>query len=154
MPTFLNDGKTTTIFMFNHIVTHVGVPKVIVTNHGSHFQSTMVTKLSNNLGFNQLHFSPYYPQSNKEVKVVNKSLKIMLQRIVDKKMSHWHIILILTLWEYRNFIKIAIGFTPFQLVYGIESILPIECEIPSLKLVIQILLDRNELEKHIIYLEN
>ena len=33
------------------------------------------------------------------------------------------------------------GFTPFQLVYGLESILPIQCEILSLKLAIDLLLD-------------
>jgi hypothetical protein len=31
------------------------------------------------------------------------------------------------------------GFTPFQLVYGIEVIFLIECKIPSLKLVIELL---------------
>jgi hypothetical protein len=34
--------------------------------------------------------------------------------------------------------KSSTGFTPFQLVYGIEVVLPIECEIPSLKLVVEI----------------
>jgi hypothetical protein len=37
MPTFLNDGCTTTLFFFNHIITHFGVPQAIVTDHGSHF---------------------------------------------------------------------------------------------------------------------
>ena len=31
------------------------------------------------------------------------------------------------------------GFSHFQLVYGLEAILPIQCEIPSLKLVIDLL---------------
>jgi hypothetical protein len=37
MPTFLNDGRTTEFFVFNHIITRFDVPKYIVTNHGSHF---------------------------------------------------------------------------------------------------------------------
>jgi hypothetical protein len=37
--TFLNDGCTTTIFIFNHIITRFGVPESIVTDHGSHFQN-------------------------------------------------------------------------------------------------------------------
>jgi len=43
------------------------------------------------------------------------------------------------LWTYRTSVKTTIGFTPFQLVYGLEVVLPIECEIPSLKLVVNIL---------------
>ncbi|WP_431002903.1 hypothetical protein, partial [Klebsiella pneumoniae] len=40
----------------------------------------------------------------------------------------------------------AIGFTPFQLVYGLEAALPIQCEILSLKLAIHLLPDTSEEE--------
>eukprot|EP00253_Pinus_taeda_P014277 PITA_14277 len=36
-------------------------------------------------------------------------------------------------------IRNATGFTPFQLVYGLEAILPVQCEISSLKLTIDLL---------------
>ena len=36
-------------------------------------------------------------------------------------------------------VKTAIGFTPFQLAFGLEAVLPIECEIPSLKLSVELL---------------
>jgi hypothetical protein len=39
MPTFLNDGRTTTLFFFNHIITRFGVPRAIVTDHGAHFKN-------------------------------------------------------------------------------------------------------------------
>ena len=37
MPTFNNDGKTTTLFIFNQIVARFDILKEIVTDHGSHF---------------------------------------------------------------------------------------------------------------------
>jgi hypothetical protein len=37
MPTFLNDDRTATLFVFKHIIARFGVPQAIVTNHGSHF---------------------------------------------------------------------------------------------------------------------
>lgn len=43
------------------------------------------------------------------------------------------------LWTYHNSTKTTTVFTPFQLVCGLEVVLPIECEIPSLKLVIELL---------------
>jgi len=43
-------------------------------------------------------------------------------------------------------VKNVVGFTPFQLVYGLEAILPIQCEISSLKLMIDLLLDTSEEE--------
>jgi len=40
------------------------------------------------------------------------------------------------LWVHYMFVKTIIGFTPFQLVYGLEMIFPMECEIPSLNLAV------------------
>ena len=58
-----------------------------------------------------------------------------------------------SLWAYRTSIKNATGFTPFQLVYGLEATLPIECEIPSLKLAMELLPDNFPEEEHLLYLE-
>eukprot|EP00253_Pinus_taeda_P028549 PITA_28549 len=46
----------------------------------------------------------------------------------------------------------ANGFTPFQLVCGLEAVLPIECEIPSLQISIQLLPATSEEEKRLLYL--
>ena len=60
--------------------------------------------------------------------------------------------LFLALWAYRNSTKTSTGFTPFQLVYGLEAVLPIECEIPSLQIAIELLPATSEEEKHFLYL--
>jgi hypothetical protein len=44
----------------------------------------------------------------------------------------------LALWAYRTLVKIIIDFTSFKIFYGVEETLPIECEIPSLNLAIEI----------------
>ena len=43
------------------------------------------------------------------------------------------------------------SFTPFQLVYRLEATLPIECEIPSLKLVVE-LSPNTTIEEQFLYL--
>ena len=62
MPTFKADGETADFFMFNQIIAKFCIPKVIVTDHGSHFQNSMMTKLNTILGFRQENSSLYYPQ--------------------------------------------------------------------------------------------
>ena len=57
-----------------------------------------------------------------------------------------------TLWTYQTSAKTSTSFTPFQLVYGLEAVLPIECEIPSLQLAIELLPATSEEEKHFLYL--
>ena len=38
MPTYMDDGETTAFFVFNQIIARFGIPKEIVTDHGSHFK--------------------------------------------------------------------------------------------------------------------
>jgi transposase InsO family protein len=61
MPIVKSDGKTTTLFVFNQIITQFGIPSEIVTDHGSHFQNEMMEELAAKLGFKHGHSSPYYP---------------------------------------------------------------------------------------------
>ena len=45
------------------------------------------------------------------------------------------------------------GFSAYQLVHGVESVLPVECEIPSLKQAIELLPGTSPLEEHLVHLE-
>jgi len=152
MPTLTNDGKIDSLFVFNHIITKLIVPQSIVTNHGSHFRNHMMAELSRKLGFNHEDTSPYYPEANGQVEAINKVLKIMIQWMVGVHKSNWHLKIFSTLWAYRTSVKTTIGFTPFQLVYGLEAVLPIECKIPSLKLAIELLPNTYTDEEWFLYL--
>eukprot|EP00253_Pinus_taeda_P020982 PITA_20982 len=55
--------------------------------------------------------------------------------------------------HFRNIMMTELtGFTPFQLVYGLEAVLPIECEITSLQMAIELLPTTSEEERHLLYL--
>ena len=58
------------------------------------------------------------------------------------------------LWACQTSFKTATGFTPFHLVFGEEAVLPIECEIPSLQLAVELLPDTQPLEQRLIMLEH
>ena len=62
--------------------------------------------------------------------------------------------LYLSLWAYRTNVKTAMGFSPFQLIHGVEVVTQIECEILSLKISIHVLLDMTKLEEHLLHLEH
>jgi hypothetical protein len=88
MPTVKSNGNTTTFFVFNHIITRFGISSEIVTEYGSHFQNEMMEELVANMGFKHGHSSPYYPQENRQVEVVNKSLNTILQKTVSQSKSN------------------------------------------------------------------
>ena len=58
-----------------------------------------------------------------------------------------------SLWAYRTTVKNAIGFSPYQLVHGVELVLPVECEISSLKLAVELLPETSTLEESLVHLE-
>jgi hypothetical protein len=154
MPTMKSDGKTATFFIFNQIITRFGIPSEIITDHGNHFQNEMMVELASKMGFKHGHSSPYYLGEKGQVEAINKSLKTILQKIVSRSNSNWHIMLYPALWAYRTSVKTTTGFSPFQLVHGVVSILPIECEIPSLKLAVELLPDTSDLERCLVRLES
>jgi len=51
MPTFNNDGETTTLFLFNKVTSWFSIPKEIISDHGDHFQNKMMSKFPLKLGF-------------------------------------------------------------------------------------------------------
>ena len=51
MPTYVEDGNTSSLFLSNHAIARFGVFQAIATDHRSHFWNQMMAKLSAKLGF-------------------------------------------------------------------------------------------------------
>jgi hypothetical protein len=62
----------------------------------------------------------------------------IVKRIIEDKPCQCYTLLTYALWADRTTTKVSTGCTPFQLVYGQESILPIELELSSLRLMLQV----------------
>jgi transposase InsO family protein len=154
MPTFNNTADITTRFFFNHVISLFGVPLQLVSDHGKHFENEIFVEISSRLGFSHEFASPYYPQSNGQVEAVNKVLKTMLQRMVNKHKTNWHHMLFSALWAYCTTMKTTTSFTPFHLVHGVEATLPIECEILTLHTAIELLPNTAPMEQRFLNLES
>jgi len=60
----------------------------------------------------------------------------ILRKTVNDNKRDWDVKLPSALWAYRTTFKVTTNQTPFALVYGIEAMLPIELEIPSLRIAV------------------
>ena len=120
--------------------------------NSSHFRNFMMSELTESLGLRHENSTPYYPQTNGQVEAIKKVLITMLGWILVIHKTSWHMMLFSALWAYQTSMKTSMGFTHFQLMYGIEFVLSIECEIPSLNLVVELLPNTSTEEESILYL--
>ncbi|XP_047266184.1 uncharacterized protein LOC124897273 [Capsicum annuum] len=81
---------------------------------------------------------------NGAVEVANKNIKKIKRKMVDSHRS-WHDILPYALLAYHTTVQISAGKTPYVLVCGIETVIPIEVEISSLRIIQEAGLSNEEL---------
>ncbi|XP_070004331.1 uncharacterized protein [Nicotiana sylvestris] len=67
-------------------------------------------------------------------KAVNKNIKKILRKMVEKH-KQWNEKLPFDLLGYRTTVRTSTGETPYMLVYGTEVVIPVEVEIPSLRII-------------------
>ncbi len=80
---------------------------------------------------------------NGAVEAANKNIKKIVAKMTETYRD-WHEKLPFALLAYRTSIRTSTGATPFSLVYGMEAVLPIEVEIPSLRVLTELQLDEAE----------
>jgi len=60
-----------------------------------------------------------------------------VKKVVSKSKQDWHKKLGEVFWAYRTSYRTPIQTTPYALVYGVEAVLPLEVQTPSLCIAIQ-----------------
>ncbi|MCO5592499.1 hypothetical protein L7F22_046502 [Adiantum nelumboides] len=106
-------AKDVAKFVFENIC-RFGTPLEIISDRGPGFRGDLVGELMEQLGISRRHTSPYYPQCNGLVEKVNG----MICRFITK-----------------TSFKTTLGYTPYQLVFDKEAILPIEVQLASLRVL-------------------
>ncbi|KAL0315496.1 UNVERIFIED_CONTAM: hypothetical protein Sradi_5427800 [Sesamum radiatum] len=87
--------------------------------------------------FKQRNSSIYYAAANGLAEAFNKTLCNLLKKVVAKSKRDWHERIGEALWAYRTTVRTPTQATPYALVYGVEAVLPLEQQIPSLRIAIQ-----------------
>jgi hypothetical protein len=83
---------------------------------------------------NSLFFSPYYAQANGQSESSNKNL---IKKKNDENPKRWHKVLSEALWAHHISKHSATKVTPFEFVYGQETVLPIEVNLDALRIARQ-----------------
>ncbi|XP_027177596.1 uncharacterized protein K02A2.6-like [Coffea eugenioides] len=122
--------KVVTDFLRKHIICRFGVPETLITDNAKNLNNDMVDGLCEQLKIKHKNSSIYRPQINGAVEATNKNLKKIIQKLTERHRD-WHEKLPYALMAYRTTIRTS----------GMETVLPAEVEIPSLRILMEAKLD-------------
>ena len=119
-------------FIRSNIIYQYEVPRYIIIDNGKPFYNKLMSNLCERFNFKQHNSLIYNTPANGLVEAFNKTLCNLLKKIVDKSKREWHERVGKALWACRTHTQAI----PYSLAYGVEVVLSLEHQIPSLRIVI------------------
>ena len=125
-PTRQQTAEATVTALINHWVVHYGVPRIIHTDRGTNFMSTIMTSLCERLGVRRTRTTAYRPQADGRVERTNRTVKECLTRLLHEQSADWDVLLPQVSMAINSTVHESTGFTPFYLTHGTEMQLPLD----------------------------
>ncbi|XP_076905530.1 uncharacterized protein LOC143561293 [Bidens hawaiensis] len=139
-----NDHFVVCKLVQSNIFSRFGIPKVIISDDGSHFTFGKLLKC---YSVNHQIATPYHPQTSGQVEVFNRQIKEILMTTVLVVSKDWSFKLDDALWAYRTAYKTPIVTTPYRMVYGKGCHLPMELAHRALWAIKSVNMDYHEANK-------
>lgn len=76
-------------FLKKNILAHFGTPKAINTDSGCHFSNRMFGALLNKYRVKHRVTTPYHPKANGQVEVLNREIKMIMAKTINRNRSDW-----------------------------------------------------------------
>jgi len=127
-------------FLKKEIICRYGMPERIISDNAMNLNNSTIAEVCSKFKIKHHNSSPYRPKMNGAVEAANKNIKRIVGKMTETY-KDWHEKLSFALLAYRTSVRTSTGATPFSLVYGMEAVLPIEVEIPSLRVLSELQLD-------------
>nr|XP_010314870.1 uncharacterized protein K02A2.6-like [Solanum lycopersicum] len=121
-------------FFKNNIICRFGNPESIISDNGTNLNIDLMRSMCEEFKISHRNSTTYMPLMNRVVEAANKNIKRILRKMIDNH-KHWQEKLPFTLLGYRTTTRTSTEATPCLLVYGTEAVIPIEVEIPSLRII-------------------
>eukprot|EP00253_Pinus_taeda_P035993 PITA_35993 len=111
-------------FPENNILSRFGCPNKLINDNVAVFKSKNMIEFCNKYKIILGHPTAYHPQGNGMAESSNKSLVNIIKKLLEINKKSWHKKLVNALWAGRVNQKKSSGMSPFELVYGIDTVFP------------------------------
>jgi transposase InsO family protein len=78
-----NDTKVVLDFVRTHIFNRFGIPKAIISDHGTHFCNRSMEALLRKYHVTHRTSIAYHPQTNGQAEISNREIKLILEKTVQ-----------------------------------------------------------------------
>ncbi|XP_022154587.1 uncharacterized protein LOC111021814 [Momordica charantia] len=89
--------------MHRNIFTRFGIPRVLISDEGSHFVNKVMATLLAKYNVKHKVSTAYHPQTNGQAKVSNREMKSILKKVVNTNRRDWSFKLDDALWKREHF---------------------------------------------------
>ncbi|CAF2019560.1 unnamed protein product [Rotaria magnacalcarata] len=118
-------AETTAQALFNEFFCKYGIPSVILSDQGSHFQNQLMGNIKKLIGYNHIYSTPYHPQTNGVVERFNATFVPQISKLQDTQNNNWDEFLQAVVFAYNTGAHKTTKFSPYELLYGRSPCLPI-----------------------------
>jgi len=125
-----NDVVQVADLYFKAIVRLHGIPKTITSDRYLKFISHFWRTLWKNMGTKLQFSSASHPQTDGQTEAINRLMGNLLRRFVGKNLRPWDLILAHIEFAYNNSTNQATGKFPFEVVYGLCPVSPLDLTQP------------------------
>ena len=127
-------------FIKREIICRYGFLKRIISDNELNLNNDMVVEICTRFKIKHHNSVPYRPKMNGAVEAANKNVKKIIAKAIETYRD-WHEKLPFALHAYRTRVRTSTRATPYSLAYGMEVVLPIKVEIPSLRVLREVELE-------------
>ena len=117
--------------LFNQFILQFGFPKRIHHDKGREFNNKLFYHLHRLAGIKASNTTPYHPMGDGQVERMNRTLGNMLKAIPENEKNNWKDHLPKLMFADNSTTHKATGFSPFFLMFGRPSRLPIDSLFPN-----------------------
>jgi cleavage and polyadenylation specificity factor subunit 1 len=116
--------KTVATAFINGWISRFGVPRYLVSDRGSQFQSQLWGEICDMLGVLRRKTTAYHPASNGMVERFHRQLKNSLKAAISVSGANWSSSLSEVMLGLRSAVKLDSQFSAAQMLYGVPLRLP------------------------------